>query len=99
MNDTLSINIRIDNRNYPLVVSRKDEEKYRNAAKKLNEIIQAFRKDYPDKESQDILAMAAFQVVYSSLVEEEKSDRMPLINELKDLRDDLSDFLSEKSEG
>lgn len=97
MNDTLSIHIKIDNRVYPLVVSRKDEERYRNAAKKLNEIVQAFRNDYPDKDAQDVLAMTAFQVVYSSLVIKEKADESPLIGELKDLRDDVNDFLQEKS--
>jgi len=97
MNDTLSINIKIDNRVYPLVISRKDEERYRNAAKKLNEIVQAFRNDYPDKDAQDVLAMTAFQVVYSSLVMKEKADGSPLIGELKDLRDDVNDFLQEKS--
>lgn len=96
MNDTLSINIKIDNRIYPLVVGRKDEERYRNAAKRLNEIVQAFRKDYPDKDAQDVLAMSAFQIVYSSLVIQEKTDNSPLIDELKDLRDDIVDFLEEK---
>ena len=97
MNDTLSINIKIDNRVYPLTVNRKDEEKYRNAAKMLNEIIQAFRIQYPDKDSQDILSMAAFQIGYDSLVMKEKADQPFLISDLKDLRDDIIDFLEEKS--
>lgn len=96
MNDTLSIHIRIDNRVYPLEVSRKDEERFRNAAKRVNELVQSFRKDYPDKDAQDVLAMTAFQVVYSSLVMQEKADQTPLIGELKDLRDDVNDFLSER---
>ncbi len=97
MNDTLSINIKIDNRIYPLVVSRKDEERYRNAAKRLNETVQAFRRDYPDKDAQDVLAMSAFQVVYSNLLMKEKTDSSPLVDELKDLRDDIVDFLEERS--
>ncbi len=96
MNDTLSINIRIDNRVYPLQVSRKDEERFRNAAKRLNELVQSFRKDYPNKDSQDVLAMTAFQVVYSHMVMQEKADHTPLIIELKDLRDDVNDFLAER---
>ncbi len=96
MNDTLSIHIRIDNRVYRLEVSGKDEERFRNAAKRVNELVQSFRKDYPDKDAQDVLAMTAFQVVYSSLVMQEKADQTPLIGELKDLRDDVNDFLSER---
>jgi cell division protein ZapA len=97
MNDTLSINIKIDNRIYPLTVDRKDEEKYRNAAKMVNELIQAFRIEYPDKDSQDILSMAAFQIGFDSLVLKEKADRPFLISDLKDIRDDIVDFLEEKS--
>lgn len=97
MNDTLSINIKIDNRVYPLTVNRKDEEKYRNAAKLLNDVIQAFRIEYPDKDSQDVLSMAAFQIGFDSLVMKEKADQPLLINDLKDIRDDLIDFLEEKS--
>jgi len=97
MDNTLSINIKIDNRTYPLVISRNDEKRYRDAAKELNELIHTFRIDYPDKDSQDVVAMAAFQVVYSNLLMKEKADQSPLINGLKDLRDDIADFLEEKS--
>jgi cell division protein ZapA len=96
MNNTLSINIKIDNRVYPLVVDRNDEKRYRDAAKELNEIIQSFRSDYPDKDSQDVIAMAAFQVVYQNLQEKENADQSPLISDLKDLQDDITDFLQER---
>lgn len=97
MNNTLSINIKIDNRVYPLVVSRNDEKRYRDAAKELNEIIHAFRNDYPDKDSQDVIAMAAFQVVYQNFQEKADADQSPLISDLKDLRDDITDFLQERN--
>jgi cell division protein ZapA len=84
MNNTLSINIKIDNRIYPLVVNRNDEKRYRDAAKELNEIIHSFRNDYPDKDSQDVH-------------EKENADQSPLISDLKDLRDDITDFLQERN--
>lgn len=98
MNNTLSINIKIDNRVYPLVVSRTDEKWYRDAAKELNEIIHAFRSDYPDKDSQDVIAMAAFQVVFQHLREKEEANQLPLINDLKEIRDDVTDFLEERKQ-
>jgi len=97
MNNTLSINIRIDNRVYPLLVSREEEENYRNAAKKLNELVLAFRKDYPGRDAQDFIAMAAFQFVYETLRNVQKADDALLLFDLKDLRDDLTEFLEEKS--
>lgn len=97
MNDTLSINIRIDNRIYPLEVNRKDEERFRNAAKKLNEFVQSYRIDYPDKDSQDILSMTAFMLVYNNMTMQEKAEQSPLIDDLKDMNDDLTEFLDEKA--
>lgn len=94
MSDTLSINIKIDNRIYPLVVSRKDEARYRNAAKKLNEVVATFKVNYPDKDIQDIMAMAAFQFVYSTLVLKENAEEASLVGEIKDLNDDIDDFLA-----
>jgi cell division protein ZapA len=97
MNNTLSINIKIDNRVYPLEVNRNDEKKYRDAAKELNEIIHSFRNDYPDKDSQDVISMAAFQLVFQNIQEKENADQSPLISDLKDLRDDITDFLQERN--
>ena len=97
MDDTLSINIKIDSRIYPLAVNRNDEERYRNAAKKVNEFIQAFRIKFPGKESLDVLSMAAFQISLKSLMWKEEADYSVLISDLKDLRDDINDFLEEKS--
>ena len=97
MNNTLSINIKIDNRVYPLVVNRNDEKRYRDAAKELNEIIHSFRNDYPDNDSQDVIAMAAFQMVYQNFQEKENADQSPLISDLKDLLDDITDFLEERN--
>lgn len=96
MSDTLSINIKIDNRMYPLVVARKDEARYRDAAKKLNEVVSAFKVNYPDKDIQDIYAMSAFQFVYSSLVLQEKAGQASLVGELKDMIDDIDDFLASR---
>lgn len=97
MDNTLSINIKIDSRIYPLTVNRDDEERFRNAAKMVNEFIQAFRIEYPNKDPLDMVSMAAFQIAYRSLVMKEKADPSGLIIDLKDLRDDIIDFLEEKS--
>ncbi len=94
MSDTLSINIKIDNRIYPLVVNRKDEARYRNAAKKLNEVVATFKVNYPEKDMQDIMAMSAFQFVYSTMVLKENAEQVSLVGEIKNLKDDIDDFLA-----
>jgi cell division protein ZapA len=92
----LRINIRIEGRVYPLNIDRKDEEKHRIAAKTVNETVQKYRELFRDKDAQDILAMAAFQIALNQAEMQERQDRSLFIDELKNLNDDISDFLKEK---
>ena len=96
MTDKLSIKIKIDGREYPLKVDRDDEEKYRKAAKILNDILLQYRQTYSSSNNQDFLAMTAFQFALKTIELEEKVDRSPLFDELKKLDEELSDYLSLK---
>ena len=91
------INIKIDGRNYPLNIDRRDEERYRKAAKIVNETISEFRTRFQNNDQQDIMAMTAFQAVLNYVRMENRQDYSQFIDEIKDLKDDISDFLKEKS--
>ena len=91
------INIRIDGKSYPLTINIEDEERYRLAAKRVNEIVGKYREQFGDQDSKDILAMAAFQIALSNTEIQERNDKSLFIEELKNLNDDISDFLKEKS--
>ena len=93
----LRINIKIDGRSYPLNINRADEEKYRVAAKTVNEMVSRFREQFQDQDTRDILAMAAFQVALRHEEIKSRYENTHFIDELKNLNDDISDFLSEKS--
>ncbi|GAB1453050.1 cell division protein ZapA [Draconibacterium sp.] len=90
------INIRIDGKNYPLTIDTEDEERYRLAAKRVNEIVRKYREQFGDQDSKDILAMAAFQIALSNTEADQRNDKSLFIEELKNLNDDISDFLKEK---
>ena len=94
MTDELSINININGRIYPLKIDRRQEEKYRKAAKMINDIVLEYKKKYVSQDSQDFLAMTAFQFVLRNLEIEEKTDETPVLEELKLLDEQLSDYLS-----
>jgi cell division protein ZapA len=96
MTDKLPIRIKIDGREYPLKVDRDDEEKYRKAAKIINDIILQYRQKYSSSNTQDFLAMTAFQFVLKTIELEEKVDQSPLFDELKKMDEELSDYLSLK---
>ena len=90
------INIKIDGRNYPLTIDRKDEERYRKAAKDVNETINEYRKRFQNIDQQDILAMTAFQAALNYSKLEARQDYSQFIDDIKDINDDISDFLKEK---
>lgn len=90
------INIKINGRGYPLDIDREDEEKYRLAAKIVNETVTRFREMFHDKDSQDILAMSAFQIALSNAKMQQVEGQNLFIGELKNINDDISDFLKER---
>lgn len=94
MTEKLSINIKIDGRNYPLKVEKENEEKFRKAAKIINDIVLQYRQKYINSDPQDFIAMAAFQFVVKNIELEEKVNQSPLFDELKKMDEDLGDYLS-----
>jgi cell division protein ZapA len=94
--EQLRINIRIDGRTYPLKIDRKDEERHRIAAKMVNETVTQYRELFRNKDAQDILAMAAFQIALNQVELMQREDKSLFMDGLKNLNDDISDFLKEK---
>jgi cell division protein ZapA len=95
-NKKLRINIKIDGKAFPLTINGEDEERYRLAAKRVNDVVRKYREQFGERDSNDILAMAAFQIALSNAELQERDDRSLFIEELKNLNDDISDFLKEK---
>lgn len=88
----LSIRINLADRYYPLKIEAKDEERIRRAAKLINEKILQYKQRYVDKDNQDFLAMAALQFVIKYLEMEEKADNQPIMEDLKELNEELDEY-------
>ncbi|MDA3952903.1 MAG: cell division protein ZapA [Bacteroidales bacterium] len=97
MEDKLSIRVNVADRYYPLKIDRIDEEKIRKAAKMINEKVLQYKQKYTDKDIQDFLAMAALQYVIKVLEGDSISEVSPVLDELKDLDNELSEFLKENT--
>ena len=61
MGELLSVKVSIANRNYPLRVSREEQEKVLRAAENINKRLKDFEENYAVKDKQDLLAMCAIQ--------------------------------------
>lgn len=59
--DTLRIKVSIGNRVYPLTIRREEEERLRQAAQRINDMLRSFENSYAVQDKQDLLAMCALQ--------------------------------------
>ena len=68
MSEKFKIKVNIANRIYPLNINSPNEEQgMRRAAKKINDLIMRFERDYAVQDKQDVLAMCALQ--FASAIE------------------------------
>ena len=64
MTEALKIKVTIAGRVYPIKVNNANEEEgMRKAAKKINDLVTKFEKNYSVSDKQDVLAMCALQLV------------------------------------
>ncbi|MDD4227618.1 MAG: cell division protein ZapA [Mariniphaga sp.] len=94
--EQLKINIRIEGRSYPLYIERKNEERHRIAAGIVNDMVNKFKELYQHTDIQDLLAMAAFQIALNFTELTQNKEKSLLLDEIKNIKDDISDFLKEE---
>lgn len=93
MDGKFQIKLQIAGRYYPLVIERKDEERFRKAARLINEKVAQYKEKYRDKDVQDFLAMTSLQFVLKELDLKEKLENQPAINALRELTEELDGFV------
>lgn len=69
--EELSVKIKIADREYPMKVKRKEEERVRAAGKLINEKIKHYREQFGIDDKQDLLAMVAFDCLVDKMTEDE----------------------------
>ncbi|RZS96417.1 cell division protein ZapA [Cecembia calidifontis] len=65
--ETLSIRLKIGDREYPMKVKTEDEAKIRHAGKLINEKIKRYKEEFGLDDKQDLLAMVAFDCMIESM--------------------------------
>ena len=74
--DTLSIQLTIGSKTYPLEIDRRYEEIYRRAAQLINEKIRRYINVFPYHEKEDYMAMALIDIAVSLTQETGIDDRV-----------------------
>ena len=95
MDSRLHIKLQIAGRYYPLIIEREDEEKFRQAAKLIDDKVTQYQQRYKDKDGQDFLAMAGLQFVLKLMALEERADDSPVIDAIKEMIEELDVYLQQ----
>ncbi|MEN9371956.1 MAG: hypothetical protein RLZZ390_287 [Bacteroidota bacterium] len=90
MSNTIAINLILGDRTYRIKIENTDEEKVREKAKKLNDQLIQFKKQYAGKDMQDYLAMVLLSYVLDQKTEE-KGGEIPEIGPIFDRIESLLD--------
>ena len=82
MADRIKIILKIAGREYPMTIDRNEEEKYRRAAKEVNELVTLFSKSY-GLDSENYLAMAALQLAIMNINNKMSHDLKSVTDQLR----------------
>lgn len=96
--EKLTISVVLGGRKIQLDINRADEEVYRNAAQRLNEIVSFYRKNYSEVDGEMILLMSAYNAVVNHLAEKKiaKEDLDNLETSFTQLSKELKNCLNEE---
>jgi len=77
MGELLSVKVSIANRNYPLRITKDEEEKVIQAAQSVNKCVKEFEDNYAVKDKQDLLAMCSLQFASEAMGHHKKGPKQP----------------------
>lgn len=95
MSNTIAINLILGDRTYRIKIENTDEEKVREKAKKLNEQLIQFKKQYAGKDMQDYLAM----VLLSYVLDQKSEEKTEGIAEISPIFDRIESILDKSLSG
>jgi len=98
MDDKMKIQLLVDNERYPLVINRKDEYLWRDAAKQINNRLKEIRVKWPQKSSHEHWVMTAITLAYENISMKDRNDTAPYLEKLQELTREIEQHISNKEE-
>jgi len=98
MEDSFEINLMVGGTYYPLTIRKEDEYLYREAARRINDKLNRYRKRYPQLSEEKYCVMAAIHTSMANVMWEQFNDTAPYADKIRQLDSQLDDFLSTQTE-
>jgi len=103
MGELLSVKVSIANRNYPLRITKEEEEKVIQAAQSVNKCMKDFEDNYAVKDKQDLLAMCSLQFASEAMGHHKKGPKQqdnnqPVRDQIDHLASIIDHYLAEEQQ-
>lgn len=85
MDDKLKIHLQIDRERYPMVIERKEEVFYRDAAKMIDHKLNKYRSLYPNFGTVKHWTMVALELAYENAKIKDSADTSPYTEKIRQL--------------
>ncbi len=93
-NDKLHIRLHIYDTDMAVVINRNDEYYYREAAKDINQAINAYSEVFKGKKSdKEILYMALIEIAFNYEIHKSKNDTKPVFDVLSKITKEIEEVL------
>lgn len=96
--DLLDIQLRVADILLPLTVKRDEEEFYREAAKRIDSLLNRYRGIFPEQTREKYMIMVALHLSVACVKLERKNDTLPFTTKIEELTQMLEDYLKKEME-
>ena len=96
--EIFQINILIGGLRMPLRIARKHEEIYRNAGDLLVKYLEDYRNKYPQRSTEEVLTIVAYQFAVMVSKQEFSLDTTPLAEKIQALNEELESILTDEEQ-
>ena len=93
MSENLNIHLSILGKELALSIPREEEEKLREANKRINDMVEKFRQKYPTADAQSLLTMSILQIARKLLDAEQNLQSESIGDELERVCEQIDDFI------
>lgn len=96
MNDDknlLTIKLRVADTNLPMTIRRDEEEYYREAAKRVDNLLNLYRDSFKEQGAEKYMAMVALHLSVVAVKLERRNDTQPYKDKIEELTRTLEDYL------
>ncbi|MBP5723973.1 MAG: cell division protein ZapA [Bacteroidales bacterium] len=93
MSENLNIHLSILGKELALSIPSEEEEKLREAGKRINDMVEKFRQKYPTADAQSLLTMSILQIARRLLDAEQNLQNDTIGDELERVCEQIDDFI------